>query len=154
METPVFYWTSGSAQIYFVGNPVVWWGSTLLFMAAMLISVVQFGQRRPVPAAILWIPVVGFMIAMLPLVRVPRALFLYHYVTPLFFSLVAGLVWLERYQIRHRWTGARLRRLVAATMVVALTGWLLMSPLTYGISLGTSSTGAARSPALLFWTTQ
>lgn len=154
METPVFYWTSGSAQIYFVGNPVVWWGSTLVFIAALLVSVVQFGQRRPVLTTTLWIPVVGFMIAMLPLVRVPRALFLYHYLTPLLFSLLAAIVWLERYHIRHRWSEAHVRKVATGVVVVALAGWLLMAPLTYGIPLGMSSTGAPRSPALLFWTTQ
>lgn len=154
MDIPVFYWTDGPAQIYFVGNPVVWWGATLVFIVALLVSVVQFGQRRRPVVPMLWMPVVGYLIAMIPLVRVPRALFLYHYLTPLYFSLLVALVWLERYQLRHRWPAARLRRVAVSIVVIAFAGFLWISPLTYGISLGTTSTGAARSPVLLFWTTQ
>lgn len=151
MRVPVFYWTSASAQIYFVGNPVVWWGGTLAFMAALMVSVVTFGQRRPSDRAILWIPVVGFMIAMVPLMRVPRALFLYHYLTPLLFSLLAAIVWFERYQTRRHWSATQLRRVVMGAVVAAVAGWLLMSPLTYGLPLGVTKTGHVRAASLLFW---
>ena len=152
MDTPVFYWTDGPAQIYFVGNPVVWWGATLVFVVAVLVSVVQFGQRRRPVAPILWVPLVGYLIAMIPLVRVPRALFLYHYLTPLYFSLLVGLVWLERYQLRHRWSELHLTRFASGIVIAAVIGWLIISPLTYGTSLGTTAAGQSRAAQLLFWT--
>lgn len=151
MQVPVFYWINGGAQIYFVGNPIVWWGAALLFIVAIAVSVVQFGQRRRPQRGMFWLPVVGFCIAMLPLIRVPRALFLYHYLTPMIFSLMAGLVWLERYQAHHHWPARRLRYVLAGTMFVALLGFLLLSPLTYGISLGSTATQQSRAGQLLFW---
>lgn len=151
MEVPVFYWTSGAAQIYFVGNPIVWWGGTILFAVTVLASVVQFGQRRRQPDIILWIPIVGFCIAMLPLIRVPRALFLYHYLTPLLFSLIAGLVWLERYHVHHRWPAIRLHQVALGIIGAALLGFIYISPLTFGISLGTTATGESRAAQTLFW---
>ena len=152
MEVPVFYWTSGPAQIYFVGNPVVWWGATILFIISALASVMQFGQRRHQPEVLLWIPIAGYCIAMLPLMRVPRALFLYHYLTPLIFSLMAALVWLERYRVRQHWSSRRQQRIAWGMVIAALLGFIIMSPVTYGISLGTNSvTGESRAAQVLFW---
>lgn len=136
MKASVFYWFGGeNAGIYFLGNPVVWWGSTVLFLLAIGESLKGFWQSRVEkhtrkPFGMAWIPLLGFIVAMVPLVRVPRALFLYHYLTPLFFALAFGLLSLDRV-LEKRGDEVR-RKVVLGIFVLVLVVFLIFSPLTYG----------------------
>ena len=62
---------------------------------------------------------------------VPRALFLYHYLTPLLFSLCAVVVWLDqvRWTVAGSWTAQRPSFYLAMTALVA--GFLAISPFTF-----------------------
>lgn len=149
MLRPIFYWQGGGGLIYFLGNPLVWWGSTTLFVTAFWLFLMNQVSRRKKSQAIgLWTLLVGYFIAMLPLMRVPRALFLYHYLTPLFFSLLFGLVWLDDWLKRLN-GGIRNKQnaIILYSIVLGSTLFLFMffSPLTYGIPV------SARSKHLLFW---
>lgn len=125
MLTSIFYWSGDQGEvIYFLGNPAVWWGTTVLFIWAFLLS-------RRAEWKVSWVAFAGFLIAMIPLMRVPRALFLYHYLTPLFFSLAFGLVWLERSVLRQ---GRRQQFLVLAALLVAVF-FVIFAPLTFGLSV-------------------
>lgn len=126
MLTSVFYWSGNSAVIYFLGNPVVWWGTTILFIWAFLFSRREAWRKG-------WIPFAGFLIALLPLTRVPRALFLYHYLTPLLFALAFGLVWADQV-MRKKKKETRKQVLVLGAMAVT-AGFVLFSPLTYGFQV-------------------
>lgn len=128
MKTSVFYWQGEGAALYFLGNPVVWWGGSVLFIAAAIALV---AGRRQIMSAPIWIPVAGYLIAMLPLVGVPRALFLYHYLTPLLFSLLVGLMWLDT-RIRSQ---ELQRRVYGVALIVLLAGFIFFSPLTYGFEV-------------------
>jgi len=124
MGTSIFYWSGGSAVIYFLGNPFVWWGGGLLFLLAFIFS------RRDVWKTG-WIPFVGLLIAMLPFVRIPRALFLYHYLTPLLFMILFGLMWLD-WKIQS----PKLKIQIVTTASIILIGFfVLFSPLTYGFEV-------------------
>lgn len=128
MLISVFYWTADNGQrlIYFLGNPVVWWGSTTLFLTAVISIVAQLWQRQSFKGTRWWIPLLGYAIAMVPLVRIPRALFLYHYLTPLIFTLLFGLVWIDQ----QSWWRKSLAPVIC--VLVALVGFLWFSPITYG----------------------
>jgi hypothetical protein len=54
--------------------------------AARCASSASAGAARPEPT---WIPLVGYLLAVLPLTRIPRPLFLHHYFKPLVFSICA-----------------------------------------------------------------
>ncbi|MAF80871.1 hypothetical protein CL628_02550 [bacterium] len=138
---PVFYWQSGTAFIYLLGNPIVWWGSTVLFIIALIARIVSFGRRRLVgTAARMWIPLVGLLLALFPFARIPRALFLYHYFTPLILTLVIGLLWLDSASNERRKRGV----VIAGSIAVAVAFvWFL--PLTYGLPVPTSL------HSFLFW---
>ncbi|MEX1112144.1 MAG: phospholipid carrier-dependent glycosyltransferase [Candidatus Andersenbacteria bacterium] len=128
MQRPVFYWqASGNRFLYFIGNPLVWWGGTMLFVAA-LISLVT--RRVRVNALLL---IAGYVISFLPFVGVPRALFLYHYMTPLVFSTLLGLVWLDKIS-----QGDTVRRRIVIGISFAVVGlFIVFSPLTYGFATDT-----------------
>ncbi len=137
MQRSVFYWQSEGRMIYFLGNPAVWLGSGLLLAVAMISALILFGQKiqsrwvQQAKSVRIWIPVIGYLIGYIPLMRVPRSLFLYHYLTPLLFGILTGTIWLEIvtkdsrdkswYQIG---TGV-----IFGLIVLGFVWW---SPLTYG----------------------
>jgi len=137
MARPIFYWSGENASIYFVGNPVLWWGTTLglVVVAAnsVLLRVTNLqvrGADKPLPR-LLWIPALGYLIAYAPLIPIQRPLFLYHYLTPLLFALCTVVLWLDHVG----WTrpgGFRNQRLsfYLATAALAL-GFAAMSPFIF-----------------------
>jgi dolichyl-phosphate-mannose-protein mannosyltransferase len=137
MARPVFDWSREGAELFFVGNPVLWWGTTLgiVVVAAnvVLLKVTNLrlrGDDKPWPR-LLWVPALGYLISFVPLIPVQRPLFLYHYLTPLFFALTTVLLWLDHVGWT-RPTGFRGQRLsfYFATTALAL-GFVAMSPFTF-----------------------
>ena len=142
MKVAPYFWAGNGASIYLVGNPVVWWGASLLFVVFMVNSLLMLGTRlrveSPGPAQSgVWLPFIGYMIAFLPFFGITRVIFLYHYLTPLVFSVVFVMLWLDAAGwIRgETWRGQRPSYYAAVAAMVV--GFLLMSPLTYGFSAGT-----------------
>jgi dolichyl-phosphate-mannose--protein O-mannosyl transferase len=141
MKVTPYLWQGTGASIYMLGNPVVWWGTALLFLALLVQLGVMgpLGSRPPPPINAeprLWVPLAGYAIAFVPLLPVARVLFIYHYLTPLLFSLAFVLLWLDR----SGWTrpgGLRQQRTSYVVVIgLAVIGFVLVSPLTYGFSVG------------------
>ncbi len=123
MVRPVFYWqgSSGSQFIYLLGNPAVWWGSFAFLCMAIVSIAIQKGKK----IGFIWLMIAGYLWAYVPLMRVPRVLFLYHYLTPLIFSLMIAIWWVDRM--------APNRKKFAIGMLICIAlGFLYISPLTYG----------------------
>lgn len=140
MKVAPYFWQGQGASIYLVGNPIVWWGSSLLF-AAILAQLIlgPFGGRvaapvdaRPRP----WIALVAYVISFAPLLPVGRVLFLYHYLTPLVFGLAFVLLWLDRSGWAQPGGLAGQPLAYKLTIALAVAGFLAVSPLTYGFSVG------------------
>ncbi|MDO8414248.1 MAG: phospholipid carrier-dependent glycosyltransferase [Gallionellaceae bacterium] len=143
MKHPLFYYsTADSERLYFLGNPMVWWGSTVLFLILSCTLLYQSMSAKEFKrdARLLWVPIVGYLAAYLPLVRVTRALFMYHYLMPLLFAIVAGVLWLDRIGwIRPQ--GLRKQRISFYVAIVMLIGgFIFVSPFTYGFKAGSSMT--------------
>jgi dolichyl-phosphate-mannose--protein O-mannosyl transferase len=141
MKVAPYFWQGDGASIYLVGNPVVWWGSSLAIAAivAFVIARGPLGRRLPAvvnPRAKPWIALTAYVIAYAPLLPVGRVLFLYHYLTPLVCAVAFVLLWLDRFG----WTrpGRLADQRVSYFVVVglAVAGFLVVSPLTYGFSAG------------------
>lgn len=134
MLKPVFYWQGEEGQaIHFVGNPIVWWGSTLLALGAvgsLLLTLLRARWRGIAAQGALWMMLLGYLLSLLPFVGIPRALFLYHYLTPLLFSLLLGLTWWDRVVY------SRSSRVRFGMITALVLGWLLLSPVAYGFSVG------------------
>jgi dolichyl-phosphate-mannose--protein O-mannosyl transferase len=132
MKVAPYFWQGTGASIYLVGNPVVWWGSTALLVIALLGA-----QRGRAAGGRHWIALTGYALAFLPLMPVSRVLFLYAYLTPLLFSLAFGLLWLDRQGWLRPGGLAEQPRSYFALIALIAAGFLVMSPLTYGFSVGT-----------------
>lgn len=142
MVRPVYYWHgSKGGDIYFLGNPLVWWGGGLLFLLALSNAVVDFGQAKlkktgRILKAPLWLIGVAYVIAMAPLIRVPRALFLYHYLTPLILGIIYGLLWLSASGLFRSPLPKREKYLWYGVLGAAVIVFVYFSPFTYGWSAG------------------
>lgn len=172
VQTPVFYWQMSqnegginrSGSIYFLPNPILWWGTSAMFVVILLSMLVtgvnnlmgwkagwrgsvsrirQRWQQSFLKQA--WLPLMGYAASYMPLMKVTRVLFLYHYLTPWIFSLLVAVLWLERIgwiapeeiidQPKRYWL----------VLAVILATFIFFSPLTYGFLLTEASRG------WLFW---
>ncbi len=145
MRTPVYYWGQGDSALYLIGNPVIWWGIAVLFVA-VLIDIIDIGLTRITqkridtankqPCNYLWLPIFGYAIALFPLIWVPRVLFMYHYLTALLFSIMAAVLWLDY----AGWTNTggilRQRKSYYAVAALIIIGFISLFPLTYGTQAG------------------
>lgn len=129
LARPVFYWSgSEGAWIYFQGNPVVWWGSAVLFIGAMVSFLIDPSLRRRQP--LVAILLLGYVVAYVPFMRVPRVLFLYHYLTPLTFTTMFAVWWLDIIPISLQ----RKKLVWWIAIILLVAGFVHFSPITYGIN--------------------
>ncbi len=138
MLRSVYYWSGDESVIYLLGNPVVWWGTTLGLVGALLgtillrVSNFKIAGSNAERRQILWLPTFAYLVAFLPFIVIPRALFLYHYLSALLFAICLVFLWLDRIG----WTRAgglrdQRRSVIAGALLIAL-GFIAISPLSYG----------------------
>lgn len=137
MIRSVFYWAQGERVIYFLGNPVVWWGSSLLLVSAATTPLLMRGSNLEVrgetaPKTRAWVVLLAFGFSYLPFALIGRIMFLYHYLVPLVFAVLATVLFLERIGwIRAAPIRDQSPRYFVAAGLVAL-GFISIAPLTYG----------------------
>ena len=146
MGVPVFYWQGPHAFMYFLGNPILWWGVAVLFIVAIINVFYAFLNQLPANRYEygLWILGLGYLIAFFPLVRVPSALFLYHYLTPFIFSLLFGVVWFDRNSL-SQYSGRKLNIILGVSLAIVFGFFVLFSPLAFGFEI------SSMWESLLFW---
>lgn len=143
MQRPIYYWYKQSSlpatgdqlpakesRIYFMGNPLIWWLSTLAIIYLILDQVGEFWRKRklkPLPTLL----IVGYVINMLPFIGISRAMFLYHYLIGYTLALLA-LVYLVD-QLKNK------KRAFTALLALSIAGFLFFAPLTYGLPMPTKS---------------
>jgi dolichyl-phosphate-mannose-protein mannosyltransferase len=144
MVRPIYYWAAKAspARMYLIGNPLVWWGGTLMFVVVVVdlaLSRVTTLRVDPLPGRErprFWLPCLGFAAFYLPLAAVSRVLFMYHYFTPLLFSLLLVVLWLDH----AGWTrpASLLRQRASYHVAIALLVlcFAALAPLTYGLDAG------------------
>ncbi|MEZ4749369.1 MAG: phospholipid carrier-dependent glycosyltransferase [Bdellovibrionota bacterium] len=142
MKNPIYYWANGKKRIYFLGNPIVWLGSTFFLIGLLsYFALSHFGLLvAPHPrqsARYVWIPVVAYFGAFIPYFFVNRVLFMYHYLTALVFAVVAVVAWLDSLGFFAQGGPAHQGKTYRALLVSISLGFLLVSPLTFGfVSFG------------------
>ena len=144
MQRPIYYWYQSNAlgdpgnpaigqqlipkesRIYFMGNPLIWWLSTLAIVYLILDQVGEFWRKRKLQLLPTLI-ILGYIINMLPFVGISRAMFLYHYLIGYIFALSA-LVYLVS-GFKHA------KKAFAFLLLLSIAGFLFFTPLTYGLPM-------------------
>jgi len=128
---PIYYWTDGqppsgkSANIYFVGNPVLWW-LTLAFVALTLILITDKKSRRRVKP-IFYILLLAYFANLLPFILIKRISFLYHYLPAMTFGILLTALYLA--QIYQK------KKIFVAIFIFILAGFLVLTPYSYGLPI-------------------
>jgi dolichyl-phosphate-mannose-protein mannosyltransferase len=136
---PVYFWQSepqkGDTQgnIYLLGNPVVWWGSSIAVLIALLVWLGRpqwLGHRRRLIAFLL----AGYSLNFVPFAFIDRPMFLYHYLFALLFAILITCVAIGRFfdwQAQHYGRRAAVQTYWAIVAVIVLS-FLYFLPLSYG----------------------
>jgi dolichyl-phosphate-mannose-protein mannosyltransferase len=133
MIRPIYYWlgtstTSATEQkIYFIGNPFIWWGSTVAFLYLFLNAI----GRKFFKDKIRLILLGGYLINYLPFIGIGRVMFLYHYLSALIFAILIFAYCLS--QIKKP------RNIFIFIISVSALAFLYFAPLTYGLSLSSQA---------------
>ncbi len=136
MVRPIYYWyqadtttsdqlpaTSSGSRIYFLGNPAIWWASTIAVFY-LLISVLL---RKLKADGSLWLLAGAYFFNLLPFIGIKRAMFLYHYLTALIFAILILVYLLDKLPKR--------KTVFAALIVASLITFIYFAPLSYGLPL-------------------
>jgi dolichyl-phosphate-mannose--protein O-mannosyl transferase len=125
----IFYWDSGERVIYLLPNPIVWIGSSL-----GLVYVIYQLIKSPRIYLSVGIDAIALMVlfqlgAWLPFAAVSRTLFLYHYLTPMVFGVIASGLTLQRLGILD----AHFDRKYFIFILALVLGFIVMMPVTHGL---------------------
>jgi len=118
MIRPIFYWVSGDSRIYLLGNPVIWWGSTV----AVLLSLIYIIRHR-----IIKILLGGYFLNLLPFIGIKRVMFLYHYLTGLIFAILILVYLIEKQE--------HAKKIFIGLAIASVAAFIYFAPLTYGLPL-------------------
>ena len=127
MLRSVYYWAKSygpnqMARIYLLGNPLVWWGSTLCLPLALF----YWKPKQPGIKSLLF---GSYVAIMFPFLFVQRATYLYHYLPALVPAVLIAVLWLFQSleSVRDRKVWWALLLVTAAGLV-----FFYFAPLTYG----------------------
>jgi len=127
MLRPIFYWVHDHARIYFLGNPLIWWGSTAALL--MTIGLLIAGEIKN--KKLLGILLLGYFLNLLPFIGIKRVMFLYHYLGTLIFAILIMVFLMEHMKAS--------RKAYIALCILAALVFAYFAPLTYGLNLSPDS---------------
>lgn len=127
----IYYWNQNfganqEGRIYLLGNPVVWWSSSIAMLWLLLYLLSHWWSRTSVDSATNLIAG-GYLFNLLPFIGITRVMFLYHYFSALIFALLAlgfGLDRLSEKNKKASWAGI---------LILATLAFFYFAPLTYGL---------------------
>ncbi|KAG6254202.1 hypothetical protein E4U24_007664 [Claviceps purpurea] len=144
------FWGQNHTQIYLIGNPVIWWSSSIAIVVWALFKVVAVlrWQRScndyasPLVKRFdyeLGTSILGWAFHYFPFFLMARQLFLHHYFPALYFAIITLCQLFDFLTVRVPGVGAKDNAIVnkAATMlflVLSIAAFSLLSPLAYGNS--------------------
>ncbi|MBI1974926.1 MAG: phospholipid carrier-dependent glycosyltransferase [Parcubacteria group bacterium] len=128
MTRPPYYWVKNvgggaTARIYLLGNPVVWWGSTIFGVAAFLLW-----RSRQKMQTRFWLGAFWAM-HVLPFFFISRVLFLYHYLPALTLAVGLWAWWVDGLGDQDQKTFSYV------ILALAVIGFIFFAPLSYGFPL-------------------
>lgn len=139
MIRPIYYWNQNSSttptesKIYLIGNPIIWWASTVAIMYLILSSIGEWISKKRIALPLNTIPLIlagGFLLNLLPFVGIGRVMFLYHYLSALIFAILALAYLIDQHPKR--------KNIFIVVIIIAGIAFLYFSPLSYGLPLEAS----------------
>lgn len=140
MTRPIYYWVKNNptnpdltARIYLLGNPVIWWLSTLavvIFISKFFNNIKDFFRDQ-----IAMFLLSGYILNILPFVGVKRVMFLYHYFTAYIFAILILVYLFSKYIEKAQWKKIDPRTIASVTITVIILLFIFFAPLTYGLYL-------------------
>lgn len=112
-----------SARIYYIGNPIIWWSSTVAVLVLFIGYLISKMGRNFISTFLL----TGYVLNLLPFLQIKRVMFLYHYAVALIFAILM-LVYLFDKENRPTWA-------LTCLVILAALSFILFSPLSYGLNL-------------------
>ncbi len=132
MARPMAYWTgTDNSSIYFFGNPIIWWGTTIALIIASVLFIIRPDWRKKKYLGLL---LLAYLLNLLPFMGIGRVMFIYHYMVALIFAILITALLID--QLKDK--------LIVITFFssLAVIGFIFFAPFTYGLSL---------SPVALNW---
>jgi dolichyl-phosphate-mannose--protein O-mannosyl transferase len=128
MKRLIFYWQNNDERIYLIGNPIIWWFSTIAIILLLLEAVNGKAGKNGFIISFL---LVAYVLNMVPFMGVKRIMFLYHYFTAYIFAIMAMVYFLNKWDkiVSH------FRVLLVALLIASIVVFLYFAPLTYGLNL-------------------
>ncbi len=133
MIRPIYYWNHNSTttpteeKIYLIGNPLIWWASTIAMLYLILSSIGRNLFKNKTALLLMG----GFLVNLLPFIGISRVMFLYHYLSAFIFAILALAYLLD--QQRNK------RRAIIALTIIAGLLFIYFAPLSYGLPLEAGS---------------
>lgn len=148
MIRPIYYWlgtsntTPTEDKIYFLGNPFIWWGSTVavFYLILSLVSGWISKRKNGWPSSetpgrfaigISGVLLLGWVINYLPFIGIGRVMFLYHYMAALIFGILIFAYLVDQTK--------RPQKAWIPILAIAALAFLYFAPLSYGLPLEAQS---------------
>ncbi|KAI9019294.1 Dolichyl-phosphate-mannose-protein mannosyltransferase-domain-containing protein [Phycomyces nitens] len=153
LKSGISFWAIPGAQVFYIGNPVVYWLSTVAVFTYVILwgffrflaktnRPDRFPHRRPFFENAAGFYAAGWAFHYLVFYLMGRQLFLHHYLPALYFSILVLAVGLDLVFLR---LGSLQRALVTVLLVsLVVHTYLDLSPLTYGTEWTREACEAAR----------
>ena len=130
MTRPIFYWVADNSRIYLLGNPVIWWSSTIgiLYLVSCILysKIIKFRTRYQILNTE-YILLGGYFLNLLPFIGIKRVMFLYHYLTGLVFAILILVYLIEKH--KHA------KKIFIGLSIASIAAFIYFAPLTYGLPL-------------------
>lgn len=129
MVRPIYYWVKDNAKIYFFGNPVIWWSSTIAIAFGIKYLLLSIKKRRL--DEVLAILFGGYILNLLPFIGIKRVMFLYHYLTALIFAIMILCYLIDK--------NKNSRNIFTGIIAAVIAAFIFFAPLSYGLPLSDKS---------------
>jgi dolichyl-phosphate-mannose-protein mannosyltransferase len=130
--SPLFATAEGDVQVIAaIGNPVLWYGSTLAVVAGLVEAARRLVARKPIADDPLVPILLGYVFLLLPWIPGTRIPYIYNYLPSYAFALMALIYWLLRFWGRRPWGPW----VVVAFTALALASTLYFVPLASGLPI-------------------